>query len=252
MMASPDWLTACPIAHRGLHNRDKGIIENTLGAARAAINHGFSIECDVQMTADGEIIVFHDDDVDRLTTSQGNVASKNLSEIKSLKLKDTDEDIPTLDEFLSSIASSVPLVCEIKSNFDGNMIVVERCCKILSQYPGPVAIKSFDPDMISRVRNLAPDRPRGFIGESRYDDPEWDSLGQTKKKYLISLSHFSNCEPDFLSWYHKDLEQLGPCLSRSFIGLPLMTWTIRSQEASSDCLKLADQIVFENFLPNFE
>jgi glycerophosphoryl diester phosphodiesterase len=251
-MASPDWLIARPIAHRGLHNRDTGLVENTLGAARAAINHGFSIECDVQLTADGEVIVFHDDEVNRLTTSQGKVASKNLSEIKALRLRNTDDEIPTLNELLDSIASQVPLICEIKSNYDGNMMVVERCCDILNQYPGPVAIKSFDPEMVSIVRNLAPNRPRGFIGESSYDDPEWDVLGVSKKEYFVSLRHLSHSEPDFLSWYYKDLAQLGPSLSRWHTGLPLMTWTIRSKAGSAEYLKLADQIVFENFLPDFE
>ena len=248
-MAAPAWLIARPIAHRGLHNRPNGLIENTIGAANAAIHHKFSIECDVQLTADGEVVVFHDDELERLTHSSGLIRDLTLSEVKLLQLKYTDEKIPTLAEFLENISAQVVLICEIKSNFDGNLAIVDRCCSILKTYNGPVAIKSFDPDIVAYVRNVGPDRPRGFIGESHYDDPEWDFLGTSKKKSLISLEHLSETQPDFLSWYCKDIEQAGPAVSRSVYGLPLMTWTVRSKETLHEVRKFADQIVFENFIP---
>jgi glycerophosphoryl diester phosphodiesterase len=248
-MSTPAWLTARPIAHRGLHDRPNGLIENTIGAAKAAIRNQFSIECDVQLTADGEVIVFHDDELNRLTTSSGLIANLTLSEIKTLRLKDTEEKIPTLAEFLGTLSSQVALICEIKSDFDHNYKVVERCCDILKAYEGPVAIKSFDPDIIARVRLLAPDRPRGFIGESRYDDPEWDFLDKSKKNNLISLQHLSETQPDFLSWYFKDIDQPGPCVSRQAYGLPVITWTIRNENNAKNVKKFTDQIVFENFIP---
>jgi glycerophosphoryl diester phosphodiesterase len=248
-MSAPAWLIARPIAHRGLHDRPNGLIENTIGAAKAAIRRQLSIECDVQLTADGEVIVFHDDELDRLTTSSGLIANLTLSQVKTLRLKDTEEKIPTLAEFLGTLSSQVPLICEIKSNFDHKFKVVDRCCEILKTYNGPVAIKSFDPDIITRVRLLAPERPRGFIGESHYDDPEWDFLGKSKKHSLISLQLLSETQPDFLSWYFKDIDQPGPCVSRQVYGLPVMTWTIRNQESANNVKKFADQIVFENFIP---
>ena len=90
-MAAPTWLSARPIAHRGLHDRPNGLIENTIGAAKAAIHHKFSIECDVQLTADGEVVVFHDDELERLTHSSGSLGNLTLSEVKLLQLKNTDE-----------------------------------------------------------------------------------------------------------------------------------------------------------------
>ena len=248
-MAAPAWLIERPIAHRGLHDRSNGLIENTIGAAKAAIQHRFSIECDVQLTADGEVVVFHDDELERLTHSSGLIANLTLSDVKLLQLKDTDEKIPTLAEFLETISAQVALICEIKSKFDCNMAVADKCCAILNTYNGPVAIKSFDPNIVAHVRTIAPDRPRGFIGESHYDDPEWDFLGLGKKKSLISLQHLSQTQPDFISWYYKDLEQAGPSVSRLVYGLPLMTWTVRSKETSDEVRKFADQIVFENFIP---
>ncbi len=248
-MATPAWLTARPIAHRGLHDRRQNLIENTVGAAKAAILQNFAIECDVQLTADGEVIVFHDDELDRLTTSQGAVKKRTLAEIKALTLKNTDEKIPTLGEFLANISGQTPLICEIKSSFDANPVPADRCCAILQSYDGPVAIKSFDPFVVANIRVLAPERPRGFIGESRYDDPEWDFLTAPEKQALISLNHLVDTNPDFLSWYCKDLEQTGPCLGRSVVGLPLMTWTVRNKEEMLHAYKFADQIVFENFIP---
>ncbi len=248
-MAAPHWLISRPIAHRGLHNRSLGLIENTIGAALAAIEGKFAIECDVQLTKDGEVIVFHDDELDRLTDGVGPVKHKTLHEIKALTLKGSKEKIPTLKEFLNAISNRTPLICEIKSEFDQNSEPTRRCCDILSLYNGPVAVKSFDPYCVGLVREYLPTHPRGFIGESFYDDPEWDFLGDSKKKYLKSLQHLSDNDPDFLSWYQKDVEEIGPRLSREYTGLPLMTWTIRSQADQIRVSNYSDQIVFENFIP---
>ncbi len=248
-MSAPSWLISRPIAHRGLHNRGIGVIENTIGAALAAVEHDFAIECDVQLTKDGEIIVFHDDELERLTDGFGPVKNKTLLEIKSLNLRDTKEKIPTLTEFLDTLSSRVPLICEIKSEFDQNPEPTKRCCDTVSLYQGPVAFKSFDPYCVGLVRDFLPTYPRGFIGESFYDDPEWNFLGVSKKKYLTSLSHLVDNNPDFLSWYQKDVEEIGPRLSREYTGLPLMTWTIRSAEDGRRVSQYSDQIVFENFRP---
>ena len=95
-MSAPAWLTARPIAHRGLHARDTGIVENTLSAAQAAIERGFSIECDVQLSADGEAVVFHDSTLERLTASRGSIAKKTVADLAALALKGTDDRIATL------------------------------------------------------------------------------------------------------------------------------------------------------------
>ena len=248
-MATPDWLIARPIAHRGLHDRKRGIIENTLSAANAAVAQRFAIECDVQSTSNGEVVVFHDDFLDRLTMTDGAVKDYTLWDLQRFKLKDTDEKIPSLIEFLHEIAGKVPLICEIKSNFDENPTTTLRTLEILKTYPGPVAIKSFDPFIVALTRDLAPDRPRGFIGESTYDDPEWSFLGKEKKEYLVGLSHLAGNNTDFISWYKKDISKPGPRLARELSGLPLMTWTVRTLHEMDYCREFSDQIVFENFLP---
>lgn len=248
-MAAPNWLTAKPIAHRGLHDRAAGRIENTLSAARAAIEKGFAIECDVQLSRDGEVFVFHDDDLDRLTKLSGAFKNHTALELASITLKDTTDHIPTLIEFLDILAGRVPLICEIKSRFDGSIESVRSVAKILKTYEGPVALKSFDPVMVEAMVHCAPDRPRGFIGESVYDDPEWDFLSAQQRQDLASLATFEAMKPDFLSWYIKDIDQAAPKLMRNEYGLPVMTWTVRTADQFERARHYADQIVFEGFIP---
>jgi glycerophosphoryl diester phosphodiesterase len=248
-MAAPLWLTAQPIAHRGLHDRAKGIIENTCGAARAAIAHGYAIECDVGLTQDEDLIVFHDDLLERLTDGTGDIANHSLTDLQKLKLKDSDERIPRLQDFLDMIADQVPLILEIKSRYDGETEIVRLISNVLRHYQGRVAIKSFDPDLVIATRALMPDRPRGFIGESVYDDPEWDILTPEQKRRFIALDDMDAMVPDFLSWYIKDLEQPNVQMARHALGLPVMTWTVRTDENREKAKIFADQMVFEGFKP---
>ena len=248
-MAAPLWLTASPIAHRGLHHRASGVIENTLSAARAAIEKDFAIECDVQLSSDGEVFVFHDDEVDRLTSGSGDFKSFSKLQIGELSLKDTRDHMPTLREFLNVLAGSVPLICEIKSCFDGSTDAVKRVAEVIGAYEGPIALKSFDPLMVEAMAHNAPDRPRGFIGESIYDDPEWDFLSADQKKDFATLQSFDAMKLDFLSWYIKDLDHSTPQMARRSLGLPIMTWTVRNAEQREKTKRYADQIIFEGFLP---
>lgn len=248
-MAAPFWLTATPIAHRGLHDRASGVIENTISAARAAIEKGFAIECDVQLSSDGEVFVFHDDALERLTNASGDFKIFSKTEIGSLSLKDTSDHIPTLSEFLDVIAGRVPLICEIKSRFDGSIAAVQRVAEVIASYEGPIALKSFDPIMVEATAHHAPDRPRGFIGESVYDDPEWDFLSAKQKKEFATLHSLDEMKLDFLSWYIKDLDYPTPQLARGSLGLPIMSWTVRTADQRIKAQRYADQIVFEGFLP---
>lgn len=248
-MAAPFWLTATPIAHRGLHDRASGVIENTISAARAAIEKGFAIECDVQLSSDGEVFVFHDDTLERLTNASGDFKIFSKTEIGSLSLKGTSDHIPTLSEFLDVIAGRVPLICEIKSRFDGSIAAVQRVAEVIASYEGPIALKSFDPIMVEATAHHAPDRPRGFIGESVYDDPEWDFLSAEQKKDFATLQSLDAMKLDFLSWYIKDLDHPTPQLARGSLGLPIMSWTVRTADQRIKAQRYADQIVFEGFLP---
>ena len=128
-MRAPDWLTARPVAHRGLHDRARGIIENMPGAAQAAIDANFGIECDIQLTADGEAMVHHDDALGRLTEGSGALLGMTAAELKAVRFKDTSERMMSLGDLCALVAGRVPLVIEVKSHFDGDRKLVARMAR---------------------------------------------------------------------------------------------------------------------------
>src|ERR1700712_2188091 len=167
-MRAPDWLTARPVAHRGLHDQPRGIIENMPGAAAAAVAANFAIECDIQLTSDGEAMVHHDDALGRLTEGSGALLGKTAAELKAIKFRDTPEHMMSLGDLCTLVAGRVPLVIEVKSHFDGDRKLVARMAEVLSSYQGPVVGMSFDPDQVLALREKMPALPRGIVAEREY------------------------------------------------------------------------------------
>ncbi|MBA1157155.1 glycerophosphodiester phosphodiesterase family protein [Microvirga mediterraneensis] len=250
-MSTPSWLVAKPIAHRGLHNKANGIIENTISAAEAAIARGFPIELDVQLTADNEAVVFHDFELDRLTGETGLVAERNLSALTRIDISGTmgGDKIPSFKGYLGTIAGRTPLVIEIKSKFNGDMRLTKRVIEILADYSGPFVVKSFDPDIVAYLRENTPTITRGFIGELEYASKSDSFLSPEQKHRMANLLHFSETQPHFLSWRVKDIPCASTHLSRILGHLPVMTWTVRNPEDRARAEKHADQMVFEGFIP---
>ncbi len=250
-MSTPSWLVAKPIAHRGLHDKSEGVIENTVSAAEAAIAHGFPIELDVQLTADNEAIVFHDFELERLTGESGPVAARKLSDLTRIDITGArgGDKIPSLKQFLDAIAGRVPLVVEIKSKFNGDMTLTKRTIEILKDYSGPFVIKSFDPDIVTHLRHNAPGITRGIIGELEYASKADSFMTDELRHRLSNLLHFSESQPQFVSWKVHNLPCAAPYLCRLIGNLPLMAWTVRNPEDRARAEKNADQMVFEGFLP---
>lgn len=244
------WLVAKPIAHRGLHDLAAGVIENSPSAATAAIAGGLGIECDVQLTADGEAVVFHDFVLDRLTGETGAVVARKAAELGAITLKGSSDPILTLSAFLDLIGGRVPLVIEIKSRFDGDLTLTKRAVEVVAGYKGhPIVIKSFDPDIVAALRELAPEIPRGIVAMNAYEYGDYVSLSPERKHALANLLHFTESRPDFISWKVTDLESAAPYLCRNALGLPLMSWTVRTPEERQRAAAMADQMVFEGFRP---
>src|ERR1700720_1169970 len=130
-MRALNWLTARPVAHRGLHDRSRGIIENMPGAALAAIEGNFAIECDIQLTADGEAMVHHDDALGRLTEGSGALLDMTAAELRTVKFRDTPERMMSLGDLCALVKGRVPLVIEVKSHFDGDRNLVTRMAEVL-------------------------------------------------------------------------------------------------------------------------
>ena len=147
------WLYTKKIAHRGLWNDD--IPENSLPAYQNAVDNHYAIEIDLYKTTDGEIVVFHDKTLDRMTGVEGNIYEKTLAELKSLRLFGTENTIPTLSEVLEVVDGKTPLLIEIKDQPDKT--VVEDTIKLLRNYKGDFALQSFNPLYINKVKKLAPE-----------------------------------------------------------------------------------------------
>ncbi len=249
IVPAPHWLVRRPIAHRGLHHRPEGRIENSLGAASAAIAGDFAIECDVQLTADRDAVVFHDFTLDRLTGASGPIGERRSADLETIALRGSQDCIPTLQHFLSHIGGRVPLVCEIKSRFDGDTRLADRVVEVAAGYEGPLALKSFDPAVIRHLRGCGLSRPLGIVAEADYDDPEWQDLPFALKRDMAEMLHFYETRPDFLSYRVADLPHAVPFLCRTALGLPVMTWTVRTPDQRQGAATWADQMVFEGFLP---
>lgn len=250
---APDWLTARPIAHRGLHDRAAGIPENTLAAAEAAVAGGYAIECDVQISADGEAMVFHDEALGRLTAASEPVDARTAAELGRLAIAGTAERIPTLPEFLQRIAGRVPVIVEIKSRFDGDRRLTRRSAEIVAEIvtglDAPVALKSFDPGIVATLAAIAPNLPRGIVAEASQDDPHYALLTPAVRAELSGLLHLHVSRPHFLSWRVGDLPGPVPYLCRRLGNMPVMTWTVRTEAQRALAREHADQMVFEGFRP---
>jgi glycerophosphoryl diester phosphodiesterase len=321
---APAWLTERPIAHRGLHDAAEGVIENTLAAAEAAIAGGFAIECDVQLSADEEVFVFHDERLDRLTDSEGALIEQSAAQIRSVRIvtpgaasapapqrafektpvfrraiitRDsalqrptstaeprTKESlppklgatphpnpppqgrrgrarsqadiatpvIPTFAEFLALVAGRTPVICELKSRFNADWRIAARIAALAAAYEGPLAFKSFDPDLVAYLRlrwpRLGPPGrpcPVGMVAEASYDDPYWSFLSDDQRRECAEFAHVHRSEPDFLSWNVDDLPHKVPFFMKELNGLPVMAWTVRNAAQREAARKWADQIVFE-------
>ncbi|MEM8750103.1 MAG: glycerophosphodiester phosphodiesterase family protein [Pseudomonadota bacterium] len=231
-----DWLTRVPIAHRGYHDLKLGLAENSMGAFRAAVEAGFAVECDLQVSATGEPVVFHDPTLKRMTGVRGNVRDKTPDELAQLKLLDTDDTIRTLEEHLKLVSGAVPLVLELKGVEGKDQGFVEGVAAALARYDGPVAVMSFDHWICAQFKQLMPNIPRGLTAEG------------TDRRYHVHRDAMKEYDLQFVSYSVKHL----PCRFVSEAreaGLPIITWTVRDEKTRRTTFEHADQMTFEGFDP---
>ncbi len=248
-MRAPDWLTARPVAHRGLHDRARGIVENMPGAALAAIEGNFAIECDVQLSADGEAMVHHDDALGRLTEGSGALLGLSSTALKEVRFKDTSERMMSLADLCILVRGRVPIIVEVKSHFDGDSRLVKRMAEVLASYPGPVAGMSFDPDQVVALREMLPKLPRGIVAQRHYTEADWPQATPAQREGMRHLKHALHTQPHFVAYWVNDLPAPAPWIARHLFGLPLLTWTVRTAEQRTRATRYADQMIFEGFQP---
>jgi len=247
-MSRLDWLTARPIAHRGYHDSRAGCVENTLPAAAAAIERGFGIECDLRLGADGAVVVFHDETLDRLTFETGAIRHKTLDELKAARFRDGEARIPTLEALLDVIDGRVPLLAELKSDWSGVRDLEVAAAHILAEYVGPVAVLSFDPASMAAMRRLAPALPRGLITDGFARD-RWPSLSAATRVFNRALLSAPRVLPSFVACGIAARPGMAPLILRHVLGLPVLAWTVASEADRAVVSRWADQIVFEGFDP---
>ena len=241
-----DWLVARPIAHRGLHDVTQGIVENTEAAFAAALARNYAIECDVQLTADSEAVVFHDEELQRVTHGTGLVISHATKALQGITYRHGNSRMQTLGELLDQVSGKVPLVIEIKTVWDGGRPLTLRCLDILQSYRGPYALMSFDPDVVALLAEIAPHTIRGMTAD-KATDPYYNMLPVARRIELQRFAHLQRTRPHFVSFNYKDMP-FGPVQAIRSMGYPVITWTITSKADEALARRYSDQVTFEGYL----
>ncbi len=247
------WLTDYKYAHRGLHNA--AFPENSLPAFQNAVDHGFAIELDVHLSKDGQIVVFHDKDLKRMTGAQGLIHEFTYKELCALRLRGTAYTIPTLDETLALIDGQVPILIELKKKgFAGEL--ERKLYERMQHYAGNYAVQSFSPFSIRWFKINAPHIFRGQLSCNfsicKEDFPSMSAICRffvTKLLWVVQrLSVNFICKPNFISYeFHKVNTRLIRRLRKS--GAPIFAWTVRNKEQYELTKPYTDSVIFEDFTP---
>ncbi|MCE7027320.1 glycerophosphodiester phosphodiesterase family protein [Jiella avicenniae] len=233
------WLVERPIAHRGLHDGNRAIPENSVPAALAAIAAGYAIECDVQMSADGTPHVFHDATLNRMTGRHAAVATQSDGDLAGLTLGRSTATIPTLQRFLAVVAGQVPVVIELKSNDKTrDRDYFSRVKPLVDAYSGPLALMSFEDWLVDQMLADRPEgRPIGLTADGR--------------RASVLAAHRTVFERgcDFVSYDVHDLPNGFVGWVREERRAPVISWTVRNEDEYAVSCRHADQITFEDFAP---
>ena len=237
------WIKETPIAHRGLHTKD--IPENSLSAFENALKNNYAIELDVQFTKDKEVVVFHDENLKRITNDTRNIEDVNYDELKNLRLGNTNEIIPTLEEVLELVDSKVAILIEIKDCKD-YIELSEKTYEILKGYEGNYAIQSFNPFILEWYKNNASEVVRGQLSGTFTEGSE--SLNSFEKFALKNMLLNFKSKPNYIGY---DLEGIPKSKLESLRkkGVAIIVWTVKNKEDMEKAYKYSDNITFENFLP---
>lgn len=237
-----------PIAHRGLHGPRTGHIENTAPAFSAAVERDLGIECDLRPAADGTPMVFHDLPLGRLLEARGRICDFKPSDLARLTYKGSDARILAFADLLDLVAGRVPILAEMKSEWEApDPAFLKGIAKQAKRYKGPLALMSFDPDVMAALKPLVPKVPRGIVSGLYRGEGWWlDQLDPERAFRLSHLIESGPVEPHFFAYDVKALPTPVTRFLREGLGLPLFTWTVRSQADLAMAAKWADAPIFED------
>lgn len=242
------WLLTRPIAHRGLHDRSRGIPENSMGAFQAAMDAGYPIELDIQMTADGELFVLHDWDLLRMTGIQRMSAALHSRELKRIALMDTEHTIPRLEEVLDLVRGRVPLLIEVKNRRSPAGRLERRLCTRMREYDGEFAVQSFNPFTVRFMRRNLPETPVGQLSD--------DYSGKKEIPWALRDA-LTNCRfnlwtrPDFISYNVRKMKDPRPFLTPLHRGgrTVVLGWTVSDERTKARAEIHCDNMIFEGIRP---
>jgi glycerophosphoryl diester phosphodiesterase len=240
-----------PIAHRGLHDRAAGRIENTAGAFEAAIAKGYGIECDLRAARCATPMVFHDATLDRLIEGDGPVLAHDAVALKRLRYRGGTSGMITFAELLDLVGGRVPLLVEIKSEWDPlDARLLRTIAELAERYDGPIGLMSFDPDFMVAVKEYAPSVSRGIVSGSFEGEGWWpDKIDKARAYLLRNLLESRPAAPDFYAYQVGALPTPITRFVREVLGMPLFTWTVRSPEERAIAARWADAPIFEGYQP---
>jgi glycerophosphoryl diester phosphodiesterase len=245
----PEGFLRLPIAHRALHDRAAGRIENSPAAIKAAIAAGYAIEIDLQLSADGVAMVFHDEELDRLTDETGPVNTRTAADLGRIRLKGSTDAIPTLAQVLTLVAGRVPLLIEIKDQTltmgptDGRLEAATA--EALQGYRGDVALMSFNPASVAHMAHRLPHIPRG-ITTSSFDPEDWAPVPAEACDRLRQIPDYDVTLSSFISHQGNDLARPRVAELKAK-GAAILCWTIRSPEDEAKARTIADNVTFEGY-----
>ena len=235
-------------AHRGYHDKP-GIPENSMAAFRRALEHGFPVEFDVHLIADGSLVVFHDESLERETGVTGQIEDYDIVNLRKLRLEGTDEQIPTLDEVLDLYENSgLPVLVELKVARGNYRELTKAVCRRLDRYTGEYTVESFDPRALMVLRRIRPEIRRGQLAQNFIKNRE--GLPFYQAVLLTNLAFNSIVQPDFIAYRFSD--RMVPALSRAAKkkGIAEAMWTIKTPEDYRTALREGCVPIFEQFNPD--
>lgn len=236
-MSHIDWIKDVPVAHRGYHDMNREIWENTLSAFSRAIEAGFAIECDIQLSSDSVPMVFHDHDLQRLCNMNGEVRERTAGELRMLSIGGTADKIPTLRQMLDLVKGRAPLVIELKGlDAEQDDGFVEAVLEVLEGYEGKVALMSFDYHLLRALKVAECPWPVGLTAEGV--KPE--NFAAHREAMDLGLDFTSYCVAHLPNDFVADLREKGA---------PVITWTVRDEIMRAQTYRYADQMTFEGFDP---
>ncbi len=227
-------------AHRGLHDNNNKVPENSLKAFELAVKNGYGMELDVQLTADGKVVVFHDEDTKRLCGVDKNVRELSYQELVSLRLAETEGKIPLFSEMLELVDGKTPLIVELKP-YNDTVALCEAVDSLLKEYKGLYCIESFSPYIVRWYKKFRPGVVRGQLSCRFKKGLQFFPLEVLLTNLLT--------RPDFIAYNHGEGNLPSVVLCRKLFGATTVAWTLRSQNELDNAKRYFDLFIFENFRP---